>query len=735
MRGNDSMNFSRIAILSCCVLLLALPSCRRKQNLIDRAFEDKNFDQAELKQQDEAAEPEEEKEEEIKKAEVLVDNINPPAGESTFYPEGSAERPTPSPFKQDPEAPILNFEETKVYDVVHLLCKALGTNYIIDPSVKDQTITIGMVEAPQKMKTSELLDLVLKLHGLTMVWEGDFVRILPVDGKEVLVGLELLYGNLPNPNLMREELVIQIIPLRYTTPSAISSVLREFMSPSARLIEEPVNNLLIVIDKANYIRKIMELIPLFDINVLQNKKMVLYQLEFVDAVETVAALQDVLAVYGLQKENERVSIIPMETVNGIMVVSPMEEIFKEVEFWIEKLDREAQFEEPQVFIYEVENTTVDALTNTIGQIYGLRAGASGGIGGSAGASERRTTSPNRDPNDQSNRTEPEKTQAPGMPQIGDPNSRNLMITDKDNNALIFYTTPREYYRIRKTLKQLDVLPRQVFMEVTVLKVELNDALTLGIDWSLGDGEATTGSTTSAIRGTSDDDPTRTRSLSLASGLNFTYSYAALTERITAKLTALKTNGFANILQQPHIMALDNKSASINIGQEVPILTSNVNIPGTTGGTTSGSIVQTSNVQYRSTGVELTFTPHINANGVIRLEIGLGISAPGANVAVANNQPQINTNNLATEMIVRNNQTIIMGGIIADTEDWSKSTIPFLGRIPLLRHLFSNRKKSMAKTELVVMITPRVIDSEEKSIEVTNEFRSKILREFQNMQVE
>ncbi|MCB1052773.1 MAG: hypothetical protein KDC71_19380 [Acidobacteria bacterium] len=710
-----------------CLCLISVPSCRKKQNLIDKAFDGKNFTQPLEGPKDELVEPEAEEEEKKEpKVQVLVDNIQDKQGDSTFYPSGKAERPNPPLFQEDPEAPVMNFEEAKLYEIIHMLCKVLKVNYIIDPSVKDQAITIGMVEGQQKMKTSELFDLILKLHSLTMVPEAGFIRILPLESKDVMPGLELLYGNLPNPNLMQEELVIQIIPLKYATPTSISAVVKEFLSSSARIIEEPVNNLMIIIDKANYIKKIMELIPLFDINVLQNKKMVLYQLEFIDAVDTTAQLQDILTAYGFEgSDSERIKLIPMESVNGIMVISPIQEVFKEIEFWIKKLDREAQFEEPQIFIYEVNNTTAEVLAATMGQIYGLKGGNAGGGNFSQNASDRRTTSPNRDPNDQSNRTDqtPQQNQPSGSGSFVDPNTGQLMITDKDNNALIFFTTPREYFKIRKTLRQLDILPRQVFLEVTVLKVELNDSMSLGLNWTLQDG--TTENTT----------PGRSRTLTNEGGLGFTYSYTALTSKISATLSALKNKGFVNVLQQPHIMAIDNKPASINIGQEIPIQTSNINVPGSTGGTTNGSIVSSNNIQYRSTGVDLGFTPHINANGVIRLEIQLGISAPGPANPDANNAPAIDSNSLSTEMIVRDNQTIIMGGIIADSEQWGKTTVPFLGRIPLLRHLFTKRNSSNVKTELVVMITPRVIDSEQKSIEISSEFKEKILKEFENFQVE
>lgn len=187
-----------------------------------------------------------------------------------------------------------------------------------------------------------------------------------------------------------------------------------------------------------------------------------------------------------------------------------------------------------------------------------------------------------------------------------------------------------------------------------------------------------------------------------------------------------------MLQQPHIMAIDNKTANLSVGQDVPIITSTNNI-GNIGGGNGLTPATSSTIQYRNTGVTLGFTPHINANGVIRLEINLQISEPGP--VNAQGGTPISNNQLETEMIVRDGQTVVMGGLIADTESWNRKGIPFLGKIPLLKHLVNQRNNESAKKELIVMITPRLIDSEEKSIAISKEFKEKILKEFDSFQTD
>ena len=720
------MNKFKVSLL---IFFLLLPwSCKKKQDLVGKAFEGKKFDNALAKPTYDVPALEESNEERKDDTEisVLVDNFGEPKKESTFLKTGKEERVTPNIFAgNDPEAPILNFEEAKIYDIIHTLCELLHVNYIIDPSVKDQTVTIGMIESDKSFKTSELFDLILKLHDLTMVIRDSFVYILPIGATEVNPGLELLHGTEPNKNLRREELVMQLIPLKYVKPSDMNNVIKEFLSTSARVYEEPKKNILILVDKYQYIAKVMELIPIFDVDILQNKKMVFYELAHVDATETSAKLQEILSVYGYESDGDRLNLVPIETLNGILALSNSSSIFKEIDFWIDKFDKEAQYEEDQVFVYQVSNTTADSIAQTLGQIFGISITSTGRRGGS-NASNRRTTSPNRNPNDPNNRLQeqPQANQTQTDNQILPRNQNRTdgegptMIIDEDNNNLIFMTTQREYSRIHKTLRKLDILPRQVFLEVTVLSVDLNDNFELGIDWSGNNTDKANPSenTLGAI-------------FSADGAFSAGYTYTGASGFIQANINALKRKGYANILQQPHIMAIDNKAANISVGADVPIQTTTTNLANLAQGD-GVTPASSSTIQYRQTGVNLAFTPHINANGVIRLEINLDISSAGEQGSTAQAVP-ISQNSLQTEMIVRDNQTVVMGGLIFDQESWEKRTIPLLGRIPILKHLFTRRTSGGSKSELIVMITPHLIDSEEKSIQISKEFKEKILKEFES----
>jgi len=700
---------------------LLLVSCEKNPNLFEKAFNGKTFDQPAPLRDDKDLNALPDEEEAPIEEEVLVRDHEPEVpGESVFLPENTVDREYKSPFAVDPAAPQINLEEAKIYDIINSLCTLMKVNYIIDPSVQDQTVTIGMVEGETKMKTSELFDLILKLHDLTWVKEAGFIRIVPLDSADVIPGLNMLYGTKSNRHLFQEELSMQIIPLKYVTPEDMSNIIKEFLSPSAKVLEEPKHNAIIIIDKNHFLKKAMDIIPLFDVSALYNKKMVLYNLEYVDCTEIASQLDEIMEAYGYTSENEQVNINPIVSLNGILVISTFREVFDDISFWLEKLDQEAQVEEPTIFIYNVQNTTADNLSAILSSLLGINT-SMGGMRSNQAASNRRTTNP-------TGKASQNKTAkgAGGMTsgQGGMNQQGQGMIVDQENNAIIFHTTPKEYQKIHKTLEKLDVLPRQVFLEVTIFRVDLSNTYSLGFNWSAQNGGIEVDGESSVF--------SNHRTFSAQDGAAaFSYSFTGLSEMLTANLQAAQTKGYANVLQQPHVMAIDNKPANISIGKDVPIQTQRTTMP-----TTGGAAVpfSTSNIQYRQTGVTLSVTPHINANGLIRMEIDLGISSPGE-PSSEGAAPPINQNDLSTEMIVRNGQTVVMGGMIFDSETGGKNGIPLLSKIPLIKHLFTTRNTSNSRNELIVMITPKVIDNEEDSIRVSREFAEKIKKEYQNYRLD
>lgn len=291
-----------------------------------------------------------------------------------------------------------------------------------------------------------------------------------------------------------------------------------------------------------------------------------------------------------------------------------------------------------------------------------------------------------------------------------------VIADRDNNALLILANGAEYEKIEEAVKKLDVVPRQVLVEVTIAEVTLNGALS----YRSGSSTATTTcraccSTPIPIRALPSD-PTGT----VTPRLPFSAVWRASGGNITAVLSALASNTKVNVISSPHIMVTDNQIAKINVGSSVPIQGQST----ITGGTNAAAI--TTSVSYVDTGVVLSVRPHINAGGLVTLEISQEVSDVQDGVTTAGlNSPTINKRSAQTTVAVQSGDTMILGGLIKDDKNNGSSGLPLLSDIPVVGALFGAKTDSTTRRELIITITPRVVNDNQQAREVTAEFRKKL----------
>jgi general secretion pathway protein D len=297
--------------------------------------------------------------------------------------------------------------------------------------------------------------------------------------------------------------------------------------------------------------------------------------------------------------------------------------------------------------------------------------------------------------------------------------RNIqVVADKDNNTLLIVATAPEYTVIVAALKKLDVPSRQVMMEVTVANVTLNDELNFGVDWLFrggapsgrGSGGLILGSGSTAGNpglppGTDGANPV----LGLAQGFTYIINNANFPGGVQAVLRLLDTYGDTKVIANPHLAALDNQKATIKAGDRIPICQQTF-VGGGTGTVVNNTVSTTS--QYIDTGVLLQVTPRINAGGLVTLEVQVEVSIPGPLPTDCNGlAPTINTRSLQSILNVQSGQTMVMGGLIAENKQNSSAGLPLLSRIPILGGLFGQQTLTNNRTELVMFITPRVVETE------------------------
>ena len=294
-----------------------------------------------------------------------------------------------------------------------------------------------------------------------------------------------------------------------------------------------------------------------------------------------------------------------------------------------------------------------------------------------------------------------------------------IIPDEGNNAIVFKASNRDYKKVLTVLKQLDIQPRQVLINVLVAEITLSGSVQYGIEWFLNKNIGSIGGsdgdyTAQGALGSNVAKPINTP-LGVTNGFYFTV-YDPV-DFLRGLVFALGSDSDVNILSSPNILALDNTEATIEVGADVPTST------GTTTSTINTNSV-TNTVQFRKTGIILTVTPHINSNGLVKMELVQEVSDLGDFNKELNNYIFL-TRRADTSLVVADEQTVVMGGLMQTNKKNSQSGIPFLKDIPILGYLFGGVSKETKKTELIFMITPHVIKNRSEADQITREFAQKV----------
>ncbi|MFA4829227.1 MAG: hypothetical protein WC594_08410, partial [Thermodesulfovibrionales bacterium] len=313
--------------------------------------------------------------------------------------------------------------------------------------------------------------------------------------------------------------------------------------------------------------------------------------------------------------------------------------------------------------------------------------------------------------------------AEGLP--GEVEGEITITAYEDINGIVIKTNSRSYLAILEILKKLDVPVKQVLIEVLIAEVSLDDTTKLGIEWLLKGSVHAEGQSLSSLAGFN---PSSSISSSIGSSLALvpTSPFASVIkpERFGILLNAFASMGNVNVLASPHILAMDNKEASIQIGAEEPIATGYTAQPITGGSQQPVTQATTGQIQYKTVGTLLTVKPHITEKNRVTLEITQEVSSIGAELGIGGS-PRFSTRKAKTSAVVQDGHTLVLGGLITESKKQGRSGIPLLSKIPILGYLFGTTTDTYNKTELLVMVTPHVINNQEEADAVTREFQDKV----------
>ncbi len=656
---------------------------------------------------------------------------------------------------------VLNFDNADVEAVLQAAAEVAPFNYVLGPNVRGRKVTVQTVGKIPSDDIFNVLLTVLDVNGLTAVKSGMLYRIIaretaPQTPVRTVVGREAA-ADPPG-----DEVLTQIVPLRFISAADAANLLRPFVPAAGGVTPHRETNLLILTDTAANVRRLLEILALVDVEVALDELQIV-PIKHADAQELAQLLGQLFssgrlragavpgvvpppppppppsgaapppspaprgASGGTDAGADRGPLIVAERRSNALVIHARKHEMETIRRLIDKLDVDIDGGQ-RVFIHFAENTKARDLATTLDAIYGRgdRGPAITGVqpprpSGPAGPSG--TVPPPPPPPatplfpPQTLRAPGSGTGLPGVPIEGAPPQAEVrFIADEVTNAVITTTSPRLWREIAETIRKLDRMARQVLIEVLAAEVTLTDDTKLGLEWAVRTGRF---DVSASPTGTLPARPSRSlipMGGAVPLGLNV-FTFAA--DKFLAALNALASENKVNVLSNPSVMTTENKKAVINVSTSVPIVTSQ-QVPVATGGITGNAITQT--VEYRDAGVILTVTPRIGEHGTVALDVKQEVNEVGAAEPPPINSPRFTKREAETSVVLLNNQTLVLGGLIQNKRTLNRTGIPFLNRIPILGLLFGSVEEKIEKTELVLLITPRVVGTALDAARITEEMR-------------
>ena len=559
------------------------------------------------------------------------------------------------------------------------------------------------------------------------------------DGAYAILPLEQARGQAPVVAGGTAGFATEVIHLNYVSAEELRRLLDPIL-PNVITQADVARNTISVSGTSGQRASIHDLVRQFDVDWLRGTSFALFVPQRTDSRLIVPELDKLINANGAPTKG-LVRLIAMDRLNGILAVSTQRQYLDDVKRWIEVLDREGQSSERRIYVYRVQNGRSADLARVLANAFGGR--GSGSMGSSDASRDSRLNAqsgPARDglgsppagtpgapttafgqpaqtgvssAGDTMNApANPNNTGGAGPTSV-DINTEDLhakVSSDEANNAIVVYATPRDYAVVEDALRKLDVAPNQVMIEAAIVEVTLNDELQYGVQWQFGARSATTALAAAPTAGLSIA-PTN-----FAEGLNYFYSHHS----IAASLTALETLTKINVVSAPKLLVLNNQTASLQVGDQVPTLSE------TSTSTIGSNAPVVNSIEYRDTGIILKITPRVNSSGVVLLDLSQEVSAVVPTTGSQDiDSPTISTRKIATSVAVQDGEVIALGGLISNSVNDIQSGIPFLSRIKILNSLFGNTNNNHTKTELIVLLRPRGVRSVDDGRALTDELRDKL----------
>jgi general secretion pathway protein D len=625
-----------------------------------------------------------------------------------------AGRPRPQgerAYDRDSEDVTLNLVGATISQAAKsILNDVLGLDYSIDSRVTG-TVTLQTAKPISRGQLVVMFEGILRDNGAAIVSSGDGFRIVPLaEAGRTVTPLRTKTGDTSVPGTRPE-----IVPLQYVSAESIREVL-EPMLPQGMLVKtDEQRNALILSGTAREIASVKETISVFDVDWMRGMSFALVP---VKSSSPQSIVQDLEQVFQTRKGPLKgvVRFVPNDRLRSVLVISSKAKYLREATRWIKKIDVLAESGEDSLHVYHVQNRNASDLAKILESVIGTSAQPGGQAEGDVAPKYDPAVAETTQSVGQAVQTGgPETPQAgpdvmredaPLSPAVAEARKNSTkVVADDSNNALLIYCSDPQFDRIKLVLQEIDAVPNQVLLDAVIAEVSLDDDLRFGVRWFLGENndhgtftDAASGAVSSVFPG---------------------FSYFLKANDISFSLNALSSVTNVRVLSAPSLVVLDNKTATLQVGDQVPIVTQSAKA------VTAADAPIVTNIELKDTGLILKVTPRVNDSGLVTLDIAQEVSSVVKTTTSGIDSPTIRQRKMTTSVVVNDSEALALGGLIQERETTGKTKVPVLGDVPLIGNAFRQKANAIGRTELIIFIRPRVIRDLNEARRVTEEFRKEL----------
>ena len=624
----------------------------------------------------------------------------------------------------------LNFENAPVSTVAKvILGDILGVSYIIDPRAQG-TVTLSSGRPVAKSDVLYVLENALRVSNIALVRNGDGYRLVPLNEAIANGGLDTpANGRAPQAGYG-----VSVVPLRYVSAGTITKLLENFATRQGALRVDAARNMILIQGTGPERKSAVETVLNFDTDWMRGQTVGIFPVRHSTPEPIISELEKIMDTGEGGLNQNLVKLQPISRLNAILVATSKPALLKTAQNWISRLDN-SEISSTGVKVYHVRygdakhlaailndmfggvtSGSIDSASNHIAPGGGVTTSSSGPASGSLTPVERLTGGPSLAQQltaAGSSAPSPALSSPRGGAASGGALLPGIRITaDVVNNALLIYANEDSYKIIEGALRQIDRPQLQVAVDATIAEVTLNDSLTYGVQFFLKSSNlgapSDTGSAINTIGGS-----VLSRVLP---GFNILVGSEASPQLI---LDALHNVTDVKVLSNPSLVVVDNGVATLQVGDQVPITTGTATVL-----SSNNAVVNT--INYQNTGVILRVVPRVSYNNTVRLDIEQEISAVPDTNATGTLTPTISERKVKSTLSVADGQTVLLAGLISETQNKTRSGIPGLDQLPgYLGDAFGHQNRTTNRTELIIFIRPQIIRDAVDAHLVAEELRAKL----------